>query len=152
MKKVKSFPLLITLAATCLFLAACTPLGPSSGTSESRSSSPAPAVTTSASPYYGAVDFRDCQEVRGWVWNSLAPETSLKVEFYIDDKLTEGQTAQTTRPDLVNKVGTGRYGFTFKIPSAYRDSKSHAVKVKVADIEYIVPFYQGVPSTLECKP
>jgi hypothetical protein len=152
MREVKWFSLGITLSAICTFLAACTPTEPAGGTSTSGTSSQVAAPQTNQSPYYGAVDFLDCEEVRGWVWNSLTPQTNVRVESYIDDKLTESLTAQTVRADLLNKLGTGRYGFSFKVPAAYKDSKPHTVKVKVADSEYTVPFFQGVSSTVECKP
>ena len=152
MKEVRWFSLLITLVAACLFLAACTPLGPANGTNSPGTSPQSQGPSTSLSPYSGWVDFRDCQEVRGWVWKGTAPETTVKVELYVDDKLIETLAAETPRPDLVNKLGTGRYGFTFKMPSVYKDSKSHTVKIKVADGDYTLPFYQGVPASLECKP
>lgn len=152
MEKVKSFSLFIALITICNFLAACAPRGRSAGTNTTGASSPISTIPINTTPYYGFVDYWDCQELRGWVWNSSAPEASVKVALHIDDKLIEVLPAQTPRPDLVDKVGTGRYGFSFKVPSAYRDSKSHTVKVKVVDSEYIIPFYEGVRTTSVCEP
>lgn len=85
-------------------------------------------------------------------WFNSVPEADIKVELYIDDKLAETLPAQNLRPDLANKVGTGRYGFSFKIPSAYKDERPHLVNVKVDGSEYVVSFLQGVFPNLECKP
>jgi hypothetical protein len=104
-----------------------------------------------ALPYYGAVDRRDCETVGGWVMTSADPEADIKVELYIDDKLAETLPAQNLRPDLANKFGTGRYGFSFKIPATYKDKRPHLVNVKVAGSDHSVPFYQGVSSSFECK-
>ena len=151
MKTLNIGPLLVIIVAVC-FLGGCTPLGPANGTNTSGASSASPGATPNLSPYSGWVDLHDCQEVRGWVWKGSAPETSAKVELYIDGKLTETLTAETLRPDLASKLGTGRYGFSFKIPATYRDSKPHEVKVKVVESDYVLPFYQGVPATETCGP
>ena len=80
------------------------------------------------------------------------PGAEIKVSLYIDDQLVETQSANTLRPDLVGRVGTGRYGFTFKLLSVYRDSKTHTGMVKVADSDYFVPFLENVYSGFECQP
>jgi len=84
--------------------------------------------------------------------NSAKPEEGLKVELYVDDKLIETLPAQTVRQDLTNKVGTGRYGFSFKIPASYKDEKQHEIHVKVVGENYTVPFFEGVFSNFVCKP
>ena len=150
MKEVRWFSLLITLVPACLFLAACTPLGPANGTNSPGTSPQSQGPSTSLSPYSGWVDFRDCQEVRGWVWKGTAPETTVKVELYVDDKLIETLAAETPRPDLVNKLGTGRYGFSFTVPFAYKDAKPHSPSVRVAGSDFFVPFFAVVWPSFEC--
>jgi len=103
-------------------------------------------------PHYGFVDRRDCEAIGGWVMSPADPGAEIKVSLYIDDQLVETQSANTLRPDLVGRVGTGRYGFTFKLPSVYRDSKTHTGMVKVADSDYFVPFLENVYSGFECQP
>lgn len=102
-------------------------------------------------PYYGAVDKRDCETVEGWVMNKADTEADIKVDLYVDDKLAETVPAKTLRSDLIGKLGTGRYGFSFKIPPAFKDERPHLINVKVAGSSYGVPFYQGVSQNLECK-
>jgi hypothetical protein len=109
------------------------------------------APVSAALPYSGAVDRRDCEAVAGWVMNTANPNADLKVELYVDDKLAETLPASNLRPDLANSVGTGRYGFSFKVPAAYKDGRPHTARVKVAGGDYLVPFYLGVFPAFECK-
>lgn len=110
---------------------------------------PSPPVGV-ALDYDGVVDRRDCETVGGWVMKTADPEADIKVELYIDDKLAETVPAKNLRPDL--NAGTGRYGFSFKLPAAYKDDWPHKADVRVAGSEYRVPFYDGVFSGFECKP
>jgi hypothetical protein len=89
--------------------------------------------------------------VGGWVLNNADLKADIKVELYIDDRLVETLPANNLRPDLANKVGTGQYGFSFKLPSAYKDARSHVIRVTVAGSNYKVPFLQGVFPNFECK-
>ncbi|MGB9179724.1 MAG: hypothetical protein WCB68_10815 [Pyrinomonadaceae bacterium] len=109
--------------------------------------------STSKSTYYGAIDFRDCEAVKGWVWNSADPKADIKVSLYIDDKMVETIPAKTMRPDLkTQNIGTGEYGFSFKIPASYKDGQSHTVSVKTASGDYTLPAVQGLFATAACKP
>ena len=90
--------------------------------------------------------------VRGWVWNGTDPKAEIKVELYVDDKLVETIPARTLRPDLKSKnIGSGEYGFSFKIPSSYKDGNVHRANVKVAGSDYTVPNSQGVYQAFTCK-
>ena len=85
--------------------------------------------------------------------NGSKPEVTLKVDLLIDNTLVETIPAQNLRPDLAaNKVGTGKYGFSFKIPATYKDGKGHNVRVKVNGSDFEVPFFQGTFPGFECKP
>lgn len=160
MKSVRWFFLLVALVTVGLLLTACSPTDPNSS-AVPNSNSPAPAASNAPStsspgvakmfspPYPGAVDRRDCEAVGGWVIDSKNPKAETKVEIYIDGKLVSTVPAKTLRPDLTN-WSSGLHGFTFKIPAAYKDGKSHEIKVKVAGSDYEVPFYQAI-SSFECK-
>ena len=147
--------ILTALAASGLLLIACTPDGdsyPVPGGNNAAGANVANSSPAAALPYYGVVDRRDCESVGGWVMHTADPDADLQAELYIDGKLAEIIPARTLRPDLANKVGTGRYGFGFKIPSAYKDGRPHLAEVKVAGSGYAVPFFEGVFSTFECQP
>jgi hypothetical protein len=145
MKNVKGVLLLTALVIVGLLLNACSP--PVEKLKPQTSASPA----NNASPYSGAVDRRDCETVAGWVMDKTNPDAELKVDLYVDNNLTETMSAKEPRPDLA-KVGTGRYGFSFKMPAAFKDDKPHFVNVKVAGSNYSVPVFQGVFAGFQCKP
>jgi hypothetical protein len=155
MKALRRMCVLAALATSGILLTACTQEGesyPVPGGNNAPNASVTNPPPAAALPYYGVVDRRDCESVGGWVMHTADPDADLKVELNIDGKLIETIPARTLRPDLANKVGTGRYGFSFKIPSAYKDARPHLADVKVAGSEYAVPFFEGVFSTFECQP
>lgn len=154
MKSVRWFSLLFALVAVCPLLTACSQSDTNSGIPGSNSPTPGASNPSSANtpivaenvqpaPYQGALDRRDCEVVAGWVKDKVS-QAAPKVELYIDDKLIATAPATSLRPDLTS-WGTGRHGFSFKIPAAYKDGLPHTVKVKVAGSNYEVPFYQTSP-------
>lgn len=155
MKQLGRFCILMSLVTNACFLFACTqggssypvPDGNTNASSTTNSSNAAPPA-----PYYGVVDRRDCETIGGWVMNTTDPKADIKVELYVEGKLVETLSARNLRPDLANKMGTGHYGFSFKIPSAYKDDRPYLATVKVAGSEYTVPLFEGVFSTFQCKP
>jgi hypothetical protein len=159
MKSVRWFSLLVALVTVCLLLTACSQpdtnsAGPGSSSpvpganNPPAASSPTVAVNVPPPPYQGAVDFRDCEAVGGWVVAKNS-QAETKVEFYIDDKLIDSAPATKLRPDLTS-WGTGRHGFSFKMPAAYKDGKPHTVKIKVVGSDFVVPFFSALPG-FECK-
>ena len=60
------------------------------------------------------------------------------------------QPARLVRPDLTGKIGTGRYGFSFTVPFAYKDAKPHSPSVRVAGSDFFVPFFAVVWPSFEC--
>lgn len=78
--------------------------------------------------------------------SSKDANADIKVELYLDDKLIETQPAKVLRPDLAGKFGSGKYGFSFKMPAEYKDGKPHTAKVKVAGSDHDIPFLQANPS------
>ena len=117
---------------------------------------PSPQATTSSakpSPYYGAIDYRDCDFVKGWVYNGANPNEDIKVSLYIDDKLIETMPAKTLRADVkAQKIGTGLYGYSFKIPANLKDNLPHTVSVKTVGSDYTLIVPQGIYATAACKP
>src|SRR6266550_293830 len=150
MKSVRWFSLLVALVTVCLLLTACSQSDTNSNSSPgpvASNPSPASSPTVAANvppPYKGAVDFRDCEAVGGWVVAKNS-QAETKVEFYIDDKLIDTAPATKLRPDLTS-WGTGRYGFIFKMPAAYKDGKPHTVKIKVVGSDFEVPFFKALPA------
>lgn len=152
MKSVRWFSLLVALVTVVPFLTACsesgnTPQGPGS-TAPAPASASSPAAATNVKPAYpGLVDNKGCESVGGWVISGKDSTIPVKVEFYIDGKLIESATATSLRQDLTS-WGTGRHGFTFKIPAAYKDGSPHTCKIKVAGSDYEVPFIENATGIL----
>ena len=149
------------LVMCSLMVVACEGDGePDESSSAQVATTPQPAGATAtnsgakpASPYHGAIDYRDCESVRGWVWNGSNPNADIKVELYIDGKVADTQPAKTHRPDLKSSnLGTGNYGFSFKLPATSRDNNQHTVSAKVAGSDYTLPVAQGVYAAVTCKP
>lgn len=148
MKSVRWFSLLVAMLTVALFLAACSDSDPASSGPGTTSPTPAagsptvassPVVTNGQPAYPGTVDKKDCETVGGWVISSKDSTIAVKVEFYIDGKLIDSAPATSLRQDLTS-WGTGKHGFTFKIPAAYKDGSPHTCKIKVAGTDYEVPF------------
>lgn len=158
MKSVRWFSLLVALVAVAPFLTACSDGGTNSSVPGSTPPPPAsspsgassPVVTNASPPYPGSVDKIGCDSVGGWVVDGKDSTIPVKVEFYIDGKLIESAPATSLRQDLTS-WGTGRHGFSFKVPATYKDGSSHTCKVKVAGSDYAIPFIQNASGIL-CPP
>jgi hypothetical protein len=155
LNNLRQFSLLITFATVCLLFTACTRGGESpaelGGNNASNASSPNSASNAELQHAYpGAIDTSNCEQVGGWVETRADPKAETKVELYIDGKLVETMPARTLRPDLTS-WGSGLYGFSFKIPSAYKDGNAHVVAVKVAGTEYALPFFERNSPNIQCK-
>ena len=161
MKSVRWFSLLVALVTVCLLLTSCsqndtnsaTPSGGpplAAGSNPSSTNSPSVPANDPSQQYQGVVDRRDCDVVAGWA-KSKTSQDPPKVQFYIDDKLIDTAAATTLRPDLTS-WSTGRHGFSFKMPAAYKDGLPHTVKIKVAGSNYDVPFSQTAPGFMCTAP
>jgi hypothetical protein len=143
----------ITLFAACTEGDDANTPANAAATSSPQTANTAGSANKSPSGYYGAVDYRDCNEVKGWVWNGADPNAAIRVELYVDGKLADTQPARNPRPDLKSSnLGTGNYGFAIKIPASYKDGNQHTVSAKVAGSDYTLPVSQGVYAAVACKP
>lgn len=72
-------------------------------------------------------------KAEGWSFDPDATSTSNAIHFYIDGGAGQGKfegavVANKTRNDVNNlRKITGKHGFEFTIPSAYRDGKNHTL-------------------------
>jgi hypothetical protein len=105
-------------------------------TTQSNAGSSSPAVTPTSS-YLGAVDYRNCQSIKGWVFNNRDDKEKITVALYIDDKLIGTAPANILRPELKAKnIGTGEYAYSFEIPANFKDGQLHTVMVKTEGSNY----------------
>lgn len=150
-KKLMRFCAIVALTTSSIFLGACADDKedePAAPPSPQAASSP-----TKTSTYYGAIDYRDCDFVKGWVYNSVNPKEDIKVALYIDDKVIETIPAKTLRADVrAQKLGTGEYGYSFKIPANFKDGLPHTVSVRTVGSDYTLIVPPTIYATATCKP
>ena len=85
----------------------------------------APSVTNGVS---GSIDVVSALgKLNGWAGDSLNPNSSLTVEFYIDGAKGSGVLMGSTVANLPGGRVSGNHGYIFYIPSRYRDGTAHQV-------------------------
>jgi hypothetical protein len=105
---------------------------------------------STAAAYVGSHDIADCRHVLGWVYNKSAPEAMVDVAILDGDKLVATVHANQFRPDVADAgFGTGRYGFDYPIPPAWKDGRVHSIRVKIAETNFDL---LNTPRSLVCSP
>ncbi|MEK7615634.1 MAG: metallophosphoesterase [Patescibacteria group bacterium] len=110
-------------------------------------SQPSPTPTNGNQAPIGWLDSVDNGEARGWALDPNDTSSPINVHFYIDGPagtgtLAAGVTANQFRSDV------GNHGFMWKIPTIYRDGKSHTLYVYGIDAQGGTnPSLSGVPKT-----
>ena len=153
-KKLMQFCAIVAIITGSIFLGACTPDNPADVPSKSAATATptSQAANSPASTYYGAIDYRDCEVVKGWVFNRANHTEDIKVALYIDDELIDTVPAKTLRPDVkAQNHGTGQYGYSFTIPSKFKDGVPHKVNAKTVAGEYTLLNIPNV-SPFQCPP
>lgn len=75
-----------------------------------------------------------CSTLNGWAWDPDAPNTPIDVHIYKDGVFYQATNAGTYRADLVTAgKGNGYHGFTWTIPSAWKDGANHSINVYAID-------------------
>lgn len=83
----------------------------------------------------GAVDVANCNTVSGWAADRDSPAKSINVHVYIGGPAGSGQfgavlVANQSRPDVNAALGiTGNHGFSYAVPSKFRDGKYYPIYV-----------------------
>ncbi|WP_128544598.1 PQQ-dependent sugar dehydrogenase [Larkinella soli] len=100
--------------------------------------------------FEGYLDKADCGGLRGWVWDRNKPNTVMVVEFYEGSTVLGQVRADLFRQDLKDAgKGNGVHGYSFPIPSAFRDGRAHSVGARIAGSAYVL---KGAPKTFTCAP
>jgi hypothetical protein len=71
-------------------------------------------------PYFrGWPEITPEYSVAGWAVNKAAPETSVEVQLFVDDRFIAAGTANISRPDVVaaGRAKSDKCGFNFALPS-----------------------------------
>jgi hypothetical protein len=109
-----------------------------------------PRTLTCAVPafYSGTLESADCNTITGFAWDESYPEKAMVVELMEGTKIWATDTADIYRPDLEQGgTGTGKYGFSFNLPSALRDANAHALSVRIKGTTVILG---GSPKSVTC--
>ncbi len=94
--------------------------------SERGRARPLVGATSVDCPYNGYVDGIVDNDVHGWAWNCENPGEVCQVDIYDGDELISTVTANLYNHDVaVAGIGSGKYGFAFKIPERLLDGKLH---------------------------
>jgi hypothetical protein len=83
--------------------------------------------------FEGFLDGADCNVIRGWAWDAMQPNTSIDVDFYIDNDSFRSILAPANqfRQDLVDAgKGNGVHGFSFSTPSFLKDGQPHTIRAR----------------------
>jgi hypothetical protein len=83
--------------------------------------------------FEGFLDGADCNVIRGWAWDAMQPNTSIDVDFYIDNDSFRSIRAPANqfRQDLVDAgKGNGVHGFSFSTPSFLKDAHPHTIRAR----------------------
>jgi hypothetical protein len=112
------FILALVLAAVPVFLAGC---------------SSAKGVSKEATGYLDSEG--TVEEIAGWAWDPTQPDTPIKVDILVNDKVLSSVLADMYREDLAKDgKGNGKHGFLIPFPEQMRDGKTYTVKARVADV------------------
>jgi hypothetical protein len=83
--------------------------------------------------YVGRLEASDQRTVRGWAWDAARPDSAVGVSVYDGDRLLGTVRADVLREDLAeSRKGSGKYGFSFRLPEALCDGKPHVIRVRFA--------------------
>jgi hypothetical protein len=76
-----------------------------------------------------------CSVLGGWAWDSNQLNPPVSVDLYKDGLLQASQVpANQFRQDLLDAgIGNGYHGFTYTIPSPWKDGQSHRIQVNIAN-------------------
>ncbi len=102
-----------------------------------------------AGVYRGSLDGVSGEYISGWAWDPDHPNDTMTVVIFDGDTLLGETRADSLRKDLAEKkIGTGKYGFAYRIPKSLRDGKAHQIHAKLrgASAELV-----GSPFTLPAE-
>jgi membrane protein involved in D-alanine export len=107
-----------------------------------------PETVRSMDGHEGALDVADCEQIGGWAWDAMQPDTPVAVDIVVDATTVATVAADHLRDDLRDAgFGTGRHGFVYPTPPKFRDGRSHTVFAKIAGSNVDL---NGSPKTLQC--
>ncbi len=72
--------------------------------------------------------------LRGWAWDTAAPELRLNLQILIDGAVVGQVAADRLRKDLEHAgIGSGAHGFEYLLPAQFRDGDTHRISLRLVD-------------------
>jgi hypothetical protein len=72
--------------------------------------------------------------LRGWAWDTAAPELRLNLQILIDGTVVGHVVADRLRKDLEHAgIGSGAHGFEYLLSAKFRDGDTHRISLRLAD-------------------
>ncbi|SKC18860.1 hypothetical protein SAMN05660293_05365, partial [Dyadobacter psychrophilus] len=96
--------------------------------------------------YEGSFETADCYAIKGWVWDRNNPNSALNIEILEGNTVVATTLANLDRTDI--NVGTGKYGFDFELPIAFRDGQPHQFNLRIKGTTFNL---SGSPRTVNCQ-
>lgn len=100
-----------------------------------------------APSYVGSLDVADCNHVSGWAGDQAVINKTVKVNLYVDGKLSKSVTSNLPRKDVADAGYGPNHGFEITLPATAKNGVAHsfAVRVTGAGVEL-----WGSPRSLTC--
>ncbi len=80
----------------------------------------------------GHIDQLDCNTIRGWAYDPDSTNTAVGIHIYIDGQGTDIGATNIDRPDVDDG---GPHGFSWGVPSKWRDGRTHNVDVYAIGVD-----------------
>ena len=90
----------------------------------------------------GKVEAASCFKVSGWAFDPELADESVIMHIYVDGKVEAGITMDITRPDINQLYAiNGDHGFSWNVPTKFRDGKSHLIEAYILNYPYQLGVY-----------
>ena len=104
----------------------------------------------------GYHDRSDCSAgAVGWAYDPDDPSKPVNVQIYVDSinssNLAAIVSANQPRSDVNASGVSGNHGFSWTLPSSYKDGNPHRIYVRVRDLTQGVVVANGSPKTVTCQ-
>ena len=102
-------------------------------------------------PPRGYLDGVSCEAITGWAQDEDRPDEVIGVRLSFDGARDLDASADQSRDDLCDAIGSCAHGFAVPVPAALRDGQPHSVQAFGLDAEGIfTQALSGDPMTVTC--
>lgn len=103
---------------------------------------------SSAARLRGDINFASNDYFEGWAWDEEEPDARVSLVVLADGAVIGRCLADRLRPDLLNKVGDGKYGFSLRLNRRLSSYKRHVIEFRREEDGALLP---GSPKVLEAS-